>query len=262
VITSTVVEGATTVVVVVLAVVVGVVGGDVGGRWNRAQAESAITRTRILATIMDHDAIGPLSARSFEAIARRLASSDPLLGGVVGDFGIPAFWQRRTGISTLARLIIEQQVSLASADAVYRRLARRVRVTAGALARLDEAGRVAVGLTRQKARYLRELGTAVVEGRLDLGELPSLDDHRARAVLRTVPGIGPWTADTYLLSALRRPDIWPEGDRALVVGTAELAGRRGLGPAEAREIARAWRPQRAVAARLIWHSYLARRGRA
>ena len=79
-----------------------------------------------------------------------------------------------------------------------------------------------VGFSRQKTRYARALASAILEGRLDLPALAALSDEEARAVLVELPGIGPWTADTYLLSALRRPDVWPVGDRALQVAAAEV----------------------------------------
>jgi DNA-3-methyladenine glycosylase II len=154
-------------------------------------------------------------------------------------------------------------VSLASAKAVFERL-----VTA--LGRMDPAVVVAAdgeimtgcGLTRQKQRYLRELATAVVTGDLDLAGLSSLDDSSARTALLAQVGIGPWTADVYLLSSLRRPDIWPIGDRALQVGIGERLGMEAPpSPADLAEIGERWRPFRSVAARLIWHDYLKRRGR-
>ncbi|MFP3916067.1 MAG: DNA-3-methyladenine glycosylase family protein, partial [Actinomycetota bacterium] len=120
----------------------------------------------------------------------------------------------------------------------------------------------AAGLTRQKQRYLRELAGAVRSGRLDLEGLAARSDEDAGRILREIPGIGRWTSDVYLLSALRRPDIWPVGDRALQVGTGEVLGLDGppshqhLG-----DIGQRWIPYRSVAARLVWHSYLTRRNR-
>jgi DNA-3-methyladenine glycosylase II len=204
-----------------------------------------------------------LDSTAFARSGRDLAARDPDLASIVSDHGFPDFWHRPAGFATLALLIVEQQVSLASAKAVFERL-----VTA--LGRMDPAVVVAAdgeimtgcGLTRQKQRYLRELATAVVTGDLDLAGLSSLDDSSARTALLAQVGIGPWTADVYLLSSLRRPDIWPIGDRALQVGIGERLGMEAPpSPADLAEIGERWRPFRSVAARLIWHDYLKRRGR-
>ena len=114
-----------------------------------------------------------------------------------------------------------------------------------------------VGFSRQKTRYARALASAILVGRLDLPALDALSDEEAHAVLVESPGIGPWTADTYLLSALLRPDVWPAGDRALQVAAAEVKRLSDVpGPVELSAIAEPWRPYRAVAARILWHHYL------
>jgi DNA-3-methyladenine glycosylase II len=126
----------------------------------------------------------------------------------------------------------------------------------GILASTDEELR-ADGFSRQKARYVRALASALEDGSLDLEAVAALDDDGVRRALVALPGIGPWTAEVYLLSALRRPDTWPVGDIAL-----QEAARRALGlemrptPDELEEIGELWRPHRASAARLLWHLYL------
>jgi DNA-3-methyladenine glycosylase II len=127
--------------------------------------------------------------------------------------------------------------------------------------RLDDSALLAIGFSRQKARYVRGLASAVLAGSLDLDDVARLDDERARTTLTALPGIGPWTADIYLLLALGRPDIWPTGDLALVSAVREvkrLAHRPSA--AELTALAEPWRPWRAAAARLFWHDYLSRRG--
>ena len=165
------------------------------------------------------------------------------------------------GFPTLVLLILEQQVSLASAKAAYDRLAARLgEVTpAGVLASTDEDLR-ADGFSRQKARYVRALSTALGDGSLDLDEVATIEDEAARTSLVALPGIGPWTAECYLLSALRRPDVWPAGDIALQEG-ARRARRLEMRPTalELERIGEAWRPHRATAARLLWHLYLSER---
>jgi len=136
------------------------------------------------------------------------------------------------------------------------------RVAPDVLVRTDQATLEAAGLTRQKARYLRDLGSAVAGGALDVDALVDSDDALVRARLCAVPGIGPWTADVYLLMALRRPDAWPAADIALAAAVRQakrLPERPD--PVAMERIAEPWRPWRAVAARLLWHAYLVERGR-
>lgn len=205
-----------------------------------------------------------LTPTEFQRAVERLAKSDATLARVVDQYGIPDFWHRPPGFATLSLFIVEQQVSLASAKAVFERLLGLVgEVTADNLVAAPIEGLRKCGLTRQKLRYLRLLSQQVVDAALDLEGLASLSDHEARRTLLSVTGIGPWTADVYLLSALRRPDIWPVGDRALQVGTGELIGHPTVPtPQELEDIGYQWQPWRSVAARLIWHDYLAKRGRA
>lgn len=199
-----------------------------------------------------------LDETSFAAAATELCRADPDLAAIVDRHGLPSFWAREPGLGTLVLLILEQQVSLASARAAYDRLVGRLGglSTAGILASTDAELR-ADGFSRQKARYVRVLATAVEDGSLDLDEVASLGDEDARRALVTLPGIGPWTAEVYLLSALRRPDTWPVGDIAL-----QEAARRARrleerpSPEELERIGEAWRPHRASAARLLWHLYL------
>lgn len=199
-----------------------------------------------------------LDERAFVAAAEELCARDPDLAAIVERHGLPVFWAREQGFSTLVLLILEQQVSLASAKAAYERLAARLgSVTPdGVLCSTDEELR-ADGFSRQKNRYARALSAAIVEGSLDLDAVALLDDDGVRRALVALPGIGPWTAEVYLLSALRRPDTWPVGDIALQEGARRvrrLAARPT--PAELEAIGEAWRPHRASAARLLWHLYL------
>jgi DNA-3-methyladenine glycosylase II len=159
--------------------------------------------------------------------------------------------------------IVEQQVSLASARAVFDRLAEALGgITPATLLAADPEVVGRAGLTRQKRRYIHLLAAAVAEGSLDLAELTERPDDEVRQALLALTGIGPWTADVYLLSALRRPDVWPVGDRALQVGVAEVLELDAVpDPVRLEALGERWRPLRAVAARLVWHAYLCRRGR-
>ena len=204
-----------------------------------------------------------LDAATFADACRALATSDPHLGRVVDERGIPPFWHRPPGFAALVLFVVEQQVSLASAKAVFDRMhALTGGVTAASILAVDPEELRACGLTRQKLRYVLGLAVSVTEGRFDLAGLAGLDDERARTTLLSLTGVGPWTADVYLLSCLRRPDVWPVGDRALQVGTGEVLGLAAPPPpSRLLPIGQRWRPFRSVAARLIWHDYLARRGR-
>ena len=178
--------------------------------------------------------------------------------------GPPPLWDRVPGFGTLVHIILEQQVSLASAKAAYDRLlAATDPLTPEAFLRLNDADLLAIGFSRQKARYGRALAAAIMDGTLDLDALEAIDDHGVHAALEAVPGIGRWTSTIYLLMVLGRPDVWPTGDIALATAVAEakdLPARPD--PVALMQLGEAWRPWRSVAARLFWHDYLARRRRA
>ncbi len=204
-----------------------------------------------------------LSATSILLAVQELSSHDPMLAAIAQLRGVPPMWARRPGFSTLIRIILEQQVSLASAATLYRRLNRHAGgITPDTLAALGIDGLRAFGLTRQKSAYCAALAISVISGSLDFALLSRLPDHDAREMLLEVPGIGPWSADIYQLMALRRPDIWPQGDLALAVTLGDMF-KLSVRPSQLqqREIAQRWTPWRSVAARIIWCEYLARRNR-
>lgn len=207
--------------------------------------------------------ITPLSEASFTAAALGLAARDRHLRAIIDAHDLPEFWHRPPTVATLALFIVEQQVSLDSARAVFERMASALgEVTADTLADSPDETLRAVGLTRQKLRYLQRLGQSVRSGAFDLADLAHQPDPEARARLLELTGIGPWTADVYLLAALRRPDVWPVGDRALQVGVGECLGLESPpSPGHLDDLGERWRPYRSVAARLVWHDYLQRRGR-
>ena len=187
-----------------------------------------------------------------------LCRRDPHLAAVVARFGPPPLWDRAPGFTTLVQIILEQQVSLASGRAAYGRLESAAgAVTPESIAALDEPALQSAGLTRQKARYIRELARAIVAGEFDTAAVGTLDDDAAREALIALKGIGPWTADIYLLMGLCRPDVWPTGDLALVAAIREVKRlRTDLDPRRLQRITNSWRPWRAVAARVLWHHYL------
>jgi DNA-3-methyladenine glycosylase II len=204
------------------------------------------------------DALQPLTVASFHRSLARLLARDPDLARVVDRYGPPPFWRRRPCFATLVRIILEQQVSLASAQAVYERLAAIVSpFSALRFLQIDRTRIARAGLTRQKRAYCYHLATAIARRDLRLNRLPGLPDAEVRAALIQVKGIGPWTADIYLLMALRRPDIWPRGDLALKTAL-QTVKKLPARPSEETFAAmgEAWRPWRAVAARVLWHCYL------
>ncbi len=162
------------------------------------------------------------------------------------------------GFATLVHIILEQQVSLASARAAFDRARALARPFAPAtfLALDDRQLRVA-GFSRQKTQYCRNLAQAILDKELQLGKLADLDDDEVRRQLTAIKGIGAWTADIYLIMVLGRPDVWPLGDIALAQAARELK-RLSARPSgvEMTSIGESWRPWRAVAARVLWHHYL------
>jgi len=203
----------------------------------------------------------PLTEETLAVAVRQLAARDIDLGGIVARFGAPPLWDRPSGFPTLVHIILEQQVSLASASAAFARLRARVDplTPAGFLA-LTDTDLLAIGFSRQKARYARALASAVEDATLDIDGLAALDDEAVERELVALPGIGPWTATIYRLMVLRRPDAWPASDIALAQSLAEVQGLPGRpSPQEMLAIAETWRPWRAVAARILWHGYLGTR---
>ena len=201
-----------------------------------------------------------LDRHSLRRAVEELAARDPHLAAVHRRVGAPPLWSRRPGFSALVKIILEQQVSLASARAAFERLRARVdRLTPRAFLELDAATLRRVGFSRQKAGYCRALAAEIASGRLRLAELARMDDEAAHERLTRLPGVGRWTADIYLLMALGRPDVWPRGDLALARAAQRVKGLpRRPDDEELSAMAEAWRPWRAVAARLLWHDYLSR----
>lgn len=250
-------------------------GNPVDGRGTLGPDEAWVLSDNRGATEADSRTLGaiPLNALrpvvthldpgTFAEAAQLLGREEPALSEIVDRHGMPVFWERAPGFPTLVWLILEQQVSLESGAAMYRRLSQLVgEMTPERLARLDDGDLRDIGVTRQKTSYLLGLARSICAGDVDVEALSSMSAEDARGVLTGIRGIGAWTADAYLLSALRLPDVFPLGDRALQVGAAETLGMSApMTEAELEMVAEPWRPLRAVAARLIWHAYLVNRGR-
>ena len=228
----------------------------VGAKARLTAPRNATTGTRVTVEAMPDQ---PIDEDRLRAAARALADRDPDLARILARHGTPALWSRPPGFATLVAIILEQQISLRSGAAALARLEEAAgSLEPAAIVALGEDGARAAGQTRQKARYVMELARAALDGRFDPAAIAAAEDDDARAALTSLLGIGRWTADIYLLMALGRPDVWPDGDLAL---GAALRRAKGLATVpdreEQRALAESWRPYRAVGARLLWLAYLA-----
>ena len=203
-----------------------------------------------------------MNEEAFRQGVRFLTERDEHLAEVVETYGRPPLWVREPGFPTLVYIILEQQVSLASAKAAFDRLKAAVKpLTPRGFLKLDDAELLRIGFSRQKTLYTRLLAESLARRHFDLRCLHNLPDDSAHKMLIAFKGIGRWTADIYLLSALRRPDIWPTGDLALATAVQEVKRlRKRPSPEKLEALSARWRPWRAVAARLFWHAYLSKRG--
>lgn len=199
-----------------------------------------------------------LDEKSLAVAAKKLAASDSDLAYLLQTYGTPPLWAREPSFPTLIHIILEQQVSLASAKAAFDRLHAAIApITPERLLTLNDAEMKIIGFSRQKTLYARLLAQSLLNGQLDLDALLELPDDEVRVTLKQLKGVGDWTADIYLLMALRRPDIWPKGDLALLVAMQRMKKLAARPTQEEFDlIGAAWAPYRAVAARLLWHFYL------
>jgi len=202
-----------------------------------------------------------LTEDSLYRAAKTLARRDNDLASVFKSLGPPPLWARPAGFSTLVKIILEQQVSLASAASLFARLKKNtIPFHPARLIELGEAHLKSQGLTRQKTAYCLHLAESLHTKRLRLPQLSLMNDADVRAALMEIKGLGAWSADVYLLMVLRRPDIFPANDLALVTAVTELK-RLPARPntKQLLQMAEAWRPYRSVAARMLWQFYLAKR---
>ncbi|HEU4794205.1 MAG TPA: hypothetical protein VFT02_01160 [Pyrinomonadaceae bacterium] len=210
---------------------------------------------------MSAEPLRPLTQKTLAIAARELASRDQLLANIHAVHGDPPLWQRAGGFRTLVHIILEQQVSLSSAKSMLLRLETAIQpFTPERFLELGDAHLRQLGVTRQKSAYVLHLADELVSGRLNLRGLARLSDDQVLVRLTGIKGIGMWSANIYLLMAMRRADIWPAGDLALAVAIQELKNlKRRPTPEELDELAEQWRPYRAVAARMLWQYYLGRK---
>ncbi|KRA84268.1 DNA-3-methyladenine glycosylase family protein [Altererythrobacter sp. Root672] len=186
-----------------------------------------------------------------------VAAGEPAIASALARAGYPEPRIRETGYRTLLRTIVGQQVSVAAASSMWRKLEAQLGEDIPPLLLLEQDFDTlrACGLSRQKQGYARSLCELVVSGELDLSNLPA-DDEEAIALLTRIKGIGRWSAEIYLLFAEGRADIWPAGDLAVQVGIGRILGMEERPSEKAtRELAEAWRPHRGAVAILTWHCY-------
>lgn len=201
-------------------------------------------------------------ASNFKRICNRLGRIDKDLHSVIKQHGHPPMWTRPATFQTLILTILEQQVSLASAYAAFKKLRQKIGyVTPTKILSLTDAELRACYFSRQKIIYARELARAVQSKQLNLKKIASAHEEEVRNELKKIKGIGDWTVDVYLMHALQRTDLFPLGDIALVNSLKET---KQLHPHTTREdllaIAEPWRPYRTIAAMILWHSYIQKRG--
>ncbi len=199
---------------------------------------------------------------NFHLFCDRLSRRDRELRNIIRQYGYPPMWIRPNTFQTLVLFILEQQVSLASAYAAFRKLREKIGfVTPSKILSLNDQELKACYFSRQKIIYARELAKAVQGKKLQLKRLAAAPEEEVRHELKKIKGIGDWTVDVYLMHALRRADLFPLGDIALVNSLKEV---KQLHQHTNREkmlaIAESWRPYRTVASMILWHSYIQKRG--
>lgn len=199
--------------------------------------------------------------QNLNQLCDELASRDASFTGIISVYGYPPFWSRSNSFESLVHIILEQQVSLASALSALQKLKERIgEISAENLLALSDEELKACYFSRQKTVYARGLAENIVNGNLDLEELELLPDKEIRTKLTAIKGIGNWTTDIYLIFILHRTDVFPIGDLAVVQAIKRV---KNLPPETSKErllqIAEAWKPHRTIATLLLWHEYLSRR---
>lgn len=200
--------------------------------------------------------------KNFSSLCDLLSNNDPHLKAIVTQYGYPPMWTRPASFSTLIHIILEQQVSLASAKAAFVKLKERIgQITAQKLLSLTDVELKACYFSRQKMGYARHLAEAIVTKRLNLQKLSSLPDEEIRSQLTQIKGIGDWTVDIYLLFALQRTDIFPTGDLAMVNAFKEIKQlEKVVSKEQIINLSESWKPHRSIATMLLWHYYIQKRG--
>lgn len=199
---------------------------------------------------------------SFHEICYGLAAKDADLKNIIDTYGLPPMWTRPAIFQSLVLTILEQQVSLASAYAAFKKLKEKIGfVTPKKMLALTDEELRSCYFSRQKIIYVRALASAIVSKKISLKKLSSSTDEEVRNQLKQIKGIGDWTVDIYLMHALQRSDLFPLGDIALVNSLKHIKQlHTNISKEEMLAIAEGWRPYRTVASMLLWHAYIQRKG--
>jgi|SRR5579871_2863364 len=205
--------------------------------------------------------INAFSEKNFHALCNGLAKKDPHLKKIIKQHGYPPMWQRKPDFETLIHIILEQQVSLASAKAALNKLKEKIgAITPKKLLALTDEELRNCYFSRQKTIYARHLATSMVTGELSIKKILKLSDDDIRSELKKIKGIGDWTVDVFLLMALQRADVFPTGDLAMINSLKKV---KQLPQHTSREeiiiLAEKWKPHRSIATMILWHSYLEER---
>jgi DNA-3-methyladenine glycosylase II len=202
--------------------------------------------------------IPKFNKQNFIRLCNRLAKRDAHMLSIIKRFGYPPLWSRAASFASLIHIILEQQVSLASAKAAFDKLKATIgQITPKKLLLLNDTEMRACYFSRQKTIYARELATAIVSKKIDLKKLSHLPDEEIRRSLKTVKGIGDWTVDVYLLFCLQRTDVFPTGDLAMINAFKQIKDLPQTCTKETiLELAESWRPHRSIATMLLWHHYI------
>lgn len=206
-------------------------------------------------------AIFSFDVHSFHALCDELGEKDTDLKNIIYQYGYPTFWERKASFETLVHIILEQQVSLASAKAALDKLKEKIgTVTPKKILLLSDADLRQCYFSRQKAMYVRCVAQAIQNRKVSLTKHPLMQDEDIRKQLICIKGIGNWTADVYLMMVLHRSDLFPSGDIALI-NSVKYVKRLPEHSAKEKieQIAENWRPYRTVAAFMLWHVYLNRK---
>ena len=195
---------------------------------------------------------------NFSRFCTILSKKDPVIKIIIRDHGYPPVWTRTNTFASLIHIILEQQVSLASAKAAFVKLKNYIGVvTPQKIMQLTDAELRACYFSRQKTVYARELAQAILSKKINLKKLSVLPDQEIRVELKKIKGIGDWTVDIYLLFVLQRCDVFPTGDLAMMNALKEVKKlAKQTSREEIIELAESWRPYRSIATYLLWHHYI------
>jgi len=185
-----------------------------------------------------------------------IADKDRHLRSIIQEYGYPPLWTRPNTFETLVLTILEQQVSLASAYSAYKKLKERIKITPQSLLQLTDEELRSCYLSRQKTVYTKELAKAILDKKINLKKFEEQSDDIVRAELKALKGIGDWTVDIYLLHALRRTDVFPIGDLALVNAIKMVKELPSINREDLLELSEKWKPYRSMATMLFWHYYI------